>query len=132
MTQVASTSPRLIFRPELHASSLSQAQEDSLGPSPIDQASHHAHQVVIDAIVACQQEGWISPGDPAPLALTAWCTVHRLATLLLHGSLRGRMQEMQAVQMQANLQRSSHRHSHVGCLLGRGRLRRWVMADFGE
>jgi Tetracyclin repressor-like, C-terminal domain len=89
---------QLIFRPELHASPLSQAHEGSLGPSPIDQASHHAYQVLIDAIVACQQEGWISPGDPAPLALTAWCTVHGLAIILLHGSLRRRMQEMQAVE----------------------------------
>ena len=87
-----------IFRPELHASSLFESQEGSLGPSPIDQASHDALQVLIDAIVACQQEGWLSPGDPAPLALTAWCTVHGLATLLLHGSLGRRVQEIPAME----------------------------------
>lgn len=40
--------------------------------------------VLVDAIVACQQAGLIAPGDPAPLALTAWCTVHGLAALLLN------------------------------------------------
>ena len=89
---------QFLFRPELQASSRFASQEGALGPSPLDQASHDARQVLLDTIVACQQEGWIAPGDPAPLALTAWCTVHGLATLLLHGSLSRRRQEIRAVE----------------------------------
>lgn len=50
----------------------------------VEKAANAAYQVLVDAIVACQQAGLIAPGDPAPLALTAWCTVHGLAALLLN------------------------------------------------
>lgn len=46
-------------------------------------ASMGAYQVLLDGITACQQEGFIRAGDPAPLALSAWATVHGLALLLL-------------------------------------------------
>jgi len=50
----------------------------------VEEAANAAYQVLGDAIVECQQVGLIAPGDPAPFALTAWCTVHGLAALLLN------------------------------------------------
>jgi len=58
---------------------------DGIARSPIDRAGTAAYQVLLDAIVACQQAGVVVPGDPLPLALTAWATVHGLAQLLLDG-----------------------------------------------
>jgi len=110
-----------IFRPELHASSRFESQEGAPGPSPIDQASHDARQVLLDAIVACQQEGWIAPGDPAPLALTAWCTVHGLATILLHGSLSRQRQEIGAVEHAGQLAEIVTRTLIGGLLAREGR-----------
>jgi len=50
----------------------------------VEEAANAAYQVLVEAIVECQQVGLIAPGDPAPFALTAWCTVHGLAALLLN------------------------------------------------
>jgi len=50
----------------------------------VEEVANAAYQVLVDAIVECQQVGLIAPGDPAPFALTAWCTVHGLAALLLN------------------------------------------------
>lgn len=52
----------------------------------VEEAANAAYQVLVDAIVECQQMGLIAPGDPTPFALTAWCTVHGLAALLLNNS----------------------------------------------
>ncbi len=40
-----------------------------------------------DAVVACQVAGAAPKGDPAPLVLTAWSTVHGLAKLWVDGAL---------------------------------------------
>ena len=67
---------RLMFRPELRGlradASLAQAAAASYG-------------VLVAGIRAAQDAGAITPGDPAPLALTAWATVHGLAVLLVDG-----------------------------------------------
>ena len=75
----------ILYRPELR--DLSRPLPDAYGiaQSPIDQAGMAAYQVLLDTVVACQQAGIVVPGDPLPLALTAWATVHGLAQLLLDG-----------------------------------------------
>ncbi len=76
---------QILYRPELRQLSRSAPDADGLARSPIDRAGMAAYQVLLDAIVACQQAGVVVPGDPLPLALTAWATVHGLAQLLLDG-----------------------------------------------
>ena len=76
---------QILYRPELRRLSHPRPSADGMTRSPIDQAGMAAYQVLLDAIVACQQAGVVVPGDPLPLALTAWATVHGLAQLLLDG-----------------------------------------------
>ena len=38
-----------------------------------------------EAVVDCQTAGLVAPGEPYPMALTAWSTVHGLAMLMLDG-----------------------------------------------
>ncbi len=75
----------ILYRPELRGLSRPVPDADGIARSPIDRAGMVAYQVLLDAIVACQQVGEVVPGDPLPLALTAWATVHGLAQLLLDG-----------------------------------------------
>jgi AcrR family transcriptional regulator len=76
---------QILYRPELRQLSHPMPDMDGVVRSPIDRAGMEAYQVLLDAIVACQQAGAVVPGDPLPLALTAWATVHGLAQLLLDG-----------------------------------------------
>ena len=69
---------RLMFRPELHESTAPDH-------AALEVAGEAAFHVLLDGIAACQEEGSIPPGDPQLIALTAWSTVHGLATLLLDG-----------------------------------------------
>lgn len=46
-----------------------------------------AFQVLLDAIAAAQQSGDLPPGDPMPLAWTAWSLVHGIAKLAISGNL---------------------------------------------
>lgn len=78
---------RLMFRPELRHASFSERPEYPANSSLIDEAALEAYQLLTDGIIACQQAGCIPVGDPAPLTLTAWSTVHGLALLILDGSL---------------------------------------------
>jgi len=76
---------QILYRPELRQLSRLLPDADGNARSPIDRAGMAAYQVLLDAIMACQQAGVVVPGDPLPLALTAWATVHGLAQLLLDG-----------------------------------------------
>ena len=76
---------QILYRPELRQLSHPIPATDDMVHSPIDRAGMAAYQVLLDAIVACQQAGVVVTGDPLPLALTAWATVHGLAELLLDG-----------------------------------------------
>ncbi len=76
---------QILYRPELRALSQPESRPDGIGLSAIDRAGMEAYQPLLDAIVACQQAGILAPGDPLPLALTAWATVHGLAQLLVDG-----------------------------------------------
>ena len=84
---------RFMYWPELRRPSGTRQSQDLRREAPlrfwkregkVEEAANAAYQVLVDAIVVCQQAGLIAPGDPAPLALTAWCTVHGLAALLLN------------------------------------------------
>jgi AcrR family transcriptional regulator len=79
------TSFQILYRPELRQLSHPAPDADDSARSPIDRAGMAAYQVLLDGIVACQHAGIVAPGDPLPLALTAWATVHGLAQLLLDG-----------------------------------------------
>jgi AcrR family transcriptional regulator len=46
-------------------------------------SGRRAFQVLLDNIVAAQQAGQLPPGDPNPLALTAWSLVHGVAKLAI-------------------------------------------------
>ncbi|MEI6044463.1 MAG: TetR/AcrR family transcriptional regulator [Chloroflexota bacterium] len=76
---------RFIFRPEMRQASSPEA--DLYESSAVSQVGETVYHVLLERIVECQQADLIMLGDPAPLALTAWATVHGLASLLLDGSL---------------------------------------------
>ena len=71
---------RLMFRPELRESD--QGAESAKD----DHESSSGYEVVITGLEAAQREGLIAAGDIAPLALTAWSTVHGLVDLILDGN----------------------------------------------
>lgn len=80
---------RLMFRPELYTR---PAADPATPPAPspvattIEQVAPASYRVIVTAIEQCQDEGSITPGDPQPLAFTAWATVHGLAVLVLDGT----------------------------------------------
>ena len=93
---------RFMFRPELKTSyrpSLGRTVERLEGDdggkqgngAPLElaetaeSAALAAYRILLDAVVECQLAGSVAPGDPAPLALAAWSTVHGLAVLMLDG-----------------------------------------------
>ena len=79
---------RFMFRPELRRSSERAPGDGTPEPTAVERAGLAAYQVLVDGIVACQEAGLVPPGDPGPLALTAWSTVHGLAMLLVDGPLQ--------------------------------------------
>jgi AcrR family transcriptional regulator len=61
-----------------------EAREDhAIGP----QIGEDAFRLLLDCIVAAQQSGDLSAGDPRPLAWTAWALVHGIAKLATGGNL---------------------------------------------
>jgi AcrR family transcriptional regulator len=65
---------RVMFRADLHGADLIQARPRTF-------------QILCDAIRDCQRRGVAPTGAWQPLALTAWSTVHGLATLWIDGAL---------------------------------------------
>jgi AcrR family transcriptional regulator len=59
---------------------------ESLTSGPIE-AGLSAFRLLADVIIACQKTGAAPAGDPAPLVLTAWSTVHGFATLWVDRAL---------------------------------------------
>lgn len=70
----------LMWRPELRT-----VADDSA----VDEAGLASYQVLIDEVEAGQRSGEVRHGDLALLSLSAWSTVHGLATLVVDGPLRG-------------------------------------------
>lgn len=78
--------------PVEQVSSIGGASPDGQAPpiesaSPVEQAAQLSYGVLLDGIRASQREGFIAEGDPEPLALAAWSTVHGLSVLLIDGLL---------------------------------------------
>jgi AcrR family transcriptional regulator len=115
---------QVLFRPELRQLLRPQSDADGIEHSPIDQAGRSAFQVLLGAIVACQQAGMVGAGDPLPLALTAWATVHGLAQLLLDGAVGAEMIPS------GTSPSASHLASLVTAILARGLVARQT-ADVG-
>jgi AcrR family transcriptional regulator len=67
---------RIMFRPELRAQ-LGKREPD------VDEA----FAMLTSAVVRCQEEGTIPPGDPRPLVLLAWASVHGASVLWIDGTL---------------------------------------------
>jgi hypothetical protein len=53
-------------------------------------SSQATFDLVKDAVIAAQSEGWGRDMDPVALVITAWSTAHGLATLWLDGVLEDR------------------------------------------
>jgi len=69
---------KVMFRPELAAPSEGGA---------VARASSPALETLTAAVVEAQRAGLAPAGDPMPLVLTSWSTVHGLASLWLDGPL---------------------------------------------
>lgn len=80
---------RFMFRPELrtgYRAGLGRSGgADVEEGTPARRAASGAYRVLLASISECQRSGLVVPGDPAPLALAAWSTVHGLAVLVLDG-----------------------------------------------
>ena len=69
---------KVMFRGEVHGAS----------GSAMSAEGERAFGLLSEAVAQCQQAGVAPAGDPAPLVLYAWATVHGLACLMVEGSLR--------------------------------------------
>lgn len=69
---------RVMFRPELVC-----GEDDA----EMREASAKPFEQVVAAVVACQEAGLMSAGDPMPQVLTCWAAVHGIASLWLDGPL---------------------------------------------
>ena len=68
---------RVMFRGDTH----------SAKDAALKNSSDRAFQLLCDAVENCQLEGTAPPGDPKPLVVHAWSTVHGLATLCVDAGL---------------------------------------------
>jgi AcrR family transcriptional regulator len=71
---------KLMFRPELAPTTAAAAAPRGAAPTALE--------TLTGAIVDAQAAGLAPPGDPKPFVLTAWSSVHGLASLWLDGPLR--------------------------------------------
>ena len=53
----------------------------------LDEVAAASLSMLHDGIVECQHAGFVRPGDPWPIALLAWSSVHGLASLAINGQL---------------------------------------------
>jgi AcrR family transcriptional regulator len=59
------------------------------GPHPaLREAAQAAFDALVEGMAEAQRAGIVGEGDPRELGLTAWSTMHGLATLLLDGRLQ--------------------------------------------
>jgi AcrR family transcriptional regulator len=79
---------RVMFRPELIGKS-----------AALETASAAAYGLLVDSVAACQKADLAPRGDPRPLVLTAWSTVHGLASLWLDGPLSREAGEKELAQI---------------------------------
>lgn len=69
----------VMFSPEL---------ADRTAHPSLKAATDHNSRMLLDAVRAYQEAGWMSARDPRELALSAWSSVHGLASLITAGHVR--------------------------------------------
>jgi AcrR family transcriptional regulator len=72
---------RVMFHPDLHGPN---NQDKKIEPRPEDQ---RAYQMLLGCVALNQQNGKFKNKDTEALAITAWSTVHGLASLMVNGNL---------------------------------------------
>lgn len=72
---------RFMFRRDLGISN----QPDASKSEQLKRVSSAAYQVLLDAILECQQAGLLAANDSQVMAMSAWSIVHGLASILLDG-----------------------------------------------
>lgn len=72
---------RFMFRRNLGISSQPNASQSD----QLQQVSSAAYQVLLDAILECQQAGLLTANDPQVMAMSAWSIVHGLSSIILDG-----------------------------------------------
>jgi AcrR family transcriptional regulator len=75
---------RLMNRPDVRRSGGDRGD----GATNVALAARGSYEVLVSSIRASQSDGFLEPGDPEAMALTAWASVHGLAVLMLDGLLQ--------------------------------------------
>ena len=78
---------RFALRWPEHFSAMFDDHQDLTDYPAYAASGSRAFQVLLDRIVIAQNSGQLPPGDPSPLALTAWTLVHGIAKLAIAGHL---------------------------------------------
>ncbi|MFN7728077.1 MAG: TetR/AcrR family transcriptional regulator [Bdellovibrio sp.] len=75
---------RVMFHSDLH---VSKRQDNKLEPRPEDERSY---QLLLGCVAQNQKKGKFKNKDTEAIAITAWSTVHGLASLMVNGNLDSR------------------------------------------
>jgi AcrR family transcriptional regulator len=95
---------RFMFRRDLGISSRPDASRPASQPDinqPASQSEHlqrassAAFQVLLDAILECQQAGLLAENDPQVMAMSAWSTTHGLASIILDGPVGTQLRDLE-------------------------------------
>jgi AcrR family transcriptional regulator len=92
---------RFMFRRDLGISSRPDASQpnasrpDASQSEHLQRASSAAFQVLLDAILECQQAGLLAENDPQVMAMSAWSTTHGLASIILDGPVGTQLRNLE-------------------------------------
>ena len=91
---------RFMFRRDLGIRSRPASQPDASRPDAsqsehLQRASSAAFQVLLDAILECQQAGLLAENDPQVMAMSAWSTTHGLASIILDGPVGTQLRNLE-------------------------------------
>lgn len=75
---------RVMFHPDLH---VTKRADKKLEPRPEDE---RAYRLLLECVTVNQQRGLFKNKDTEAIAITAWSTVHGLATLMVNGNLESK------------------------------------------
>jgi AcrR family transcriptional regulator len=92
---------RFMFRRDLGISSRPDSSRpdasrpDASQSEHLQRASSAAYQVLLDAILECQQAGLLAENDPQVMAMSAWSTTHGLASIILDGPVGTQLRDLE-------------------------------------